>query len=291
MFFKCCAREGSSVRARHILIDSNLFPKKATFSATVPRLSTILLKLLRNSSKQLTEKTILESLVREIPFYEQTKFCLQRVPIFTFFSQRTIVKLREVDDLRLRFRMYQTISRVSIRVRSLHVYTRASNRDLCHLPLPAAAFSRERERERGQSIPVPSSPPPFYFVASPFSPLPPATAADTTANPRPAAIFRRKRNLTIASTPSLCNPTNPRTAAFHRTRVVSLSLSLFSFFFFLSRNLSNRWITWKRRGKEEAAKETVRGAQRLNLNERSVSDRDLIIELLAPVAVDIINVG
>lgn len=35
---------------------------------------------------------------------------------------------------------------------------------------------------------------------------------------------------------------------------------------------------------------TVRGRQR-NLNERSGSDRDLIIELLAPVAADIINVG
>lgn len=43
---------------------------------------------------------------------------------------------------------------------------------------------------------------------------------------------------------------------------------------------------WKRR----RGKRTKRGRQR-NLNERSASDRDLIIELLAPVAADIINVG
>lgn len=44
------------------------------------------------------------------------------------------------------------------------------------------------------------------------------------------------------------------------------------------------------RSRRRRWRRTVRGRQR-NLNERSGSDRDLIIELLAPVAADIINVG
>lgn len=125
-----------------------------------------------------------------------------------------------------------------------------------------------------QSIPVPSSPPPFYFAASPFF-TPTTTAASSTATTttRAANFYRGKPNLTIAV-------------------VVSRPPRYFP---------AKRSETVEGEGEGEGVEKTQRGgggggggegarASGRNLNERSGSDRDLIIELLAPVAAGIINV-